>query len=281
MSLLNPFTDDDVRYFSFNKIYVIETLYDDEKQTGKALYDDLLRWSTYRHRWFNASYEFVKNKKQLFRALTRIKHDAMAGEIFPFIHVEGHGNATGLEVGKDNTRCLVKWEDLTAEFRKINLATKNNLMLSVATCYGCNIYKGIRISDRAPFFGFIAPLEEVSSGEIAEGYNAFFDRIINTTEFDDAVFTLRDAFDGRSPRFTYVHCETLFRKVADSMLEEWRDPIENKKALLGLITRSMSNIHVRLKYSIPQIVDNSAYALGQREENVKAWHDNFLMKDLE
>lgn len=154
-------------------------------------------------------------------------------------------------------------------------------MLLVASCYGSGIYKGIRISDRAPFFGFVAPVAEVSFGEIADGYNTFFDRIINTTEFDDAVLTLRDAFDGRAPRFTYVHCETLFRKVADNILEEWRDPIENKKMLLGLITRSMSNARVRLKYTIPQIMDNSAFALSQREQYLKTWHDNFLMRDLQ
>lgn len=280
MSLLPPFDDDEVRYFSFNKIYVIETLNENEKQTGKELYDDLLRRSTYRHGWFDSSHEFAYNKKQLFNALTRIKYDAMGGKIFPFIHIEGHGNPTGLQIGKGKTRGIVKWEDLALEFQKINVATKNNLMLSVATCFGCNIYKGISISERSPFFGFIAPLEEVSFGEIADGYNAFFDRIINTTEFDDAVLTLRDAFDGRAPRFTYVHCETLFRRVADNMLEAWRDPIEGKKSLLELITRSLSNVHVRLRYSIPQIVDNSAYALSQREVWLKRWHDNFLMKDL-
>ena len=281
MGLSDSFDGNESRYFSFNKIYVIETLHTDEKQTGKALFDDLLHRTTYRHGWFDASYEFAKNKKQLFRALQRIKLDAISGKIFPFIHIEGHGNATGLEVGKDNTRGIVKWEELTNAFRKINIATKNNLMLSVASCYGSNIYKGIRISERAPFFGFVAPVEEVTFGEIAEGYNAFFDRIINTTEFDDAVLTLRGAFNGRAPRFTYIHCETLFRKVADNILEEWRDPIENKKSLLGAITRNMSNVHVRLKYSIPQIIENCTHAVSQRENYLQNWHDNFLMKDLQ
>lgn len=284
MTHWDSFDDDEVRYFSFNHIYVIETLYEDEygqnEQTGKALYRDLLRWSAERHQWLEASYKFVHNSTELFDALTRIKADATTGKIFPLVHIEGHGNQTGLETGKDETREILRWETLTAVFREINVATKNNLLLTIATCYGSNIYKGIRISERAPFFGFIAPLAKVSFGEIAEGFNTFFDSIINTSRFDDAVMALRGPFNGSPPRLTYLHCETLFRKVADNILEEWRNPIENQKMLLGLISRNMSNVHVRLKWTIPQIVDNSAYALSQREEWLKTWHDNFLMKDL-
>ena len=72
-------------------------------------------------------------------------------------------------------------------------------MVTAGTCYGTFIYKGIDPGKRAPFYGFIAPMDKVSPDEIAEGFHELFDRIIRTDKFNEAVTALRGGTDGTPP----------------------------------------------------------------------------------
>ena len=278
MSFFRNYRHDEKRHFQFNKIYVIETLLDPDTRTGKNLFNDLFKPTRYRHPWFDASYTHVTNKKQLFGLLADIKHDALGGQVFPWVHLEGHGNVKGLAVGKGADKTVVPWADLGHEFRKINVATRNNLMLAVATCHGSNIYKGIRVSERAPFFGFIAPIAEITQQEIEEGFNTFYDRIINTNEFDQAMLALRGGHDGTKPRFTYLHSEVAFRHVAEKMSAELRDPTDRLVRLLG--TQRVADMQARHKLTYDQLIARTQGVLDNRDNLLKGWMDNFVMKDL-
>jgi hypothetical protein len=79
------------------------------------------------------SYKYVETRKQLFRRLATIRRDVLAGGIYPLLHFEAHGNRIGLEVGKGDRQVIVKWQEIADELRKINVLTRNNLMVSVAT----------------------------------------------------------------------------------------------------------------------------------------------------
>jgi hypothetical protein len=278
MNFLDPFEKDEQRFFQFNKVYVIETLLDPDTRTGKQLFDDLLNRTRHRHNWFDSSYKHVTSKKQLFAYLAEIKRDTLGGRIFPLIHIEGHGNPKGLSVGRGADKAIVKWEGLATEFRKINVATKNNLLLVVASCHGSEIYRGIRVADRAPFFGFIAPIEKVTENEIAEGFNTFYDRIINTTEFDQAVLALRGGHDGSKPRFTYIHSETAFRIVGEKLSLKLRDPVDRLVKLLGI--ERVSDMQARHKLTYDQLVERTKHVLDKRDDLLNTWMDTFTMKDL-
>lgn len=244
------------------------------------MFNDLLNRATYQHDWFKCSYRYVETRKQLFRWLDTIKRDVLNGGVYPLLHFEAHGNRTGLEVGKGSSQVIVKWQEIADELRKINVLTRNNLMLSIASCYGSYIFKGVDPGERAPFFGFIAPLAEVLPDEIAEGYYQFYDRIIKTKEFDQAVLALRGGANGAPIKFTYQHCEAALRVAMHSLGAAMRDPLYRKRKALALTVRSLSNINVRLNHTIPGIVDYYTNFVSQSDKHLQNMQDYFLMKDL-
>ena len=277
---MNISNQPEVSYFQFNKIYVLESLPPGERQTGKELYDDVLRWAEYRHGWFRSSYATIETRKQLLGTMAAIRRDVLRKGIFPLIHLEGHGSPAGFALTKGMPQ-HIGWSELADALRKINVATKNNLLLSVASCHGSHIYKGIDITDRAPFFGFIAPLEEVSPAEIVEGYQILYDRIIRTDDFDGAVLALRDMSEGPQRKFTYQHCETVLHHVAGKILTQLHDPTYRSQRLLSMTVKSLANVHLRLNYTIPGIVARSEQILSKSDEQLSRWLDNFMMKDLQ
>lgn len=278
MDFISRYHEDEQRFFQFNHVYVVETLFEPDTRTGKNLFQDVLKPSRYHHPWLSASYHPVANKKQLFALLADIKREALGGQVFPWLHIEGHGNTKGLEVGKGGERTIVKWEDLGHEFRKINVATKNNLMLVVASCYGSEVYKGIRVADRAPFFGFIAPIKEVTEQEVEEGFNAFYTRILNSHEFDEAMLELRGARNGGKPRFTFLVSEVAFRHVSDNLLTENRDATVRTRQLLD--HPRMKAIQAEHNLTFLELVARTKGVLDNREQLIDGWFDSFVMKDL-
>jgi hypothetical protein len=278
MSLTKPYGEDEQRFFQFNRIYVVETLLEPDTCTGKNLFQDLLKPSCYRHPWLNASYHLVTTKKRLFELLAEIKRDALGGYIFPWIHIEGHGNPKGLSVGRGADKTIIKWEDLGQELRKINIATKNNLMVAAATCHGSNLFKGIRVADRAPFFGFIAPIAEITEQEVEEGFLTFYERILRSEQIDEAMLDLRGARHGGKPRFTFLVAEIAFHHVGEKLLAEDRDPVERTRRLLE--TARMKQIQAALGLSFDELVEHTQGVLDNREQLIQGWFQQFVMKDL-
>lgn len=280
-SSVNPVDEEGMRYFHYNKVYVIESTPNTERLTGKELFNDLFKRVTYQNHWFMCAYQYVETRKQFFRCLSAIRRHVLAGDVYPMVHFEGHGNRTGLEVGKGGNQIIIKWQDIAAELRKINVLTRNNLMVTIASCHGSSIYKGVDPGDRSPFFGFIAPLAEISPSEIAEGFNEFYERIIRTSEFDKAVLALRGGMDGTPVKFTYQHCEAVIQRVLDDLGATMRDPVYRQQKALALTVRSLSNINVRLNNTIPNIVDYFNSYVAQSDEHLKNMQNHFLMKDLQ
>ena len=278
MSITRPYRDDEQRFFQFNRIYVVETLLEPDTRTGKNLFHDLFKPSCRRLPWLEASYHHVTTKKRLFELLAQIKRDAQDGFTFPWIHIEGHGNPKGLAVGRGADKTIVPWEDLAPELRKINVITRNNLMLVAATCHGSNLFKGIRVAERAPFFGFIAPIKEVTEQEVEEGFLTFYESILNSNRFDEAMLDLRGARHGGKPRFTFLVSEIAFQHVGEKLLAEDRDPVERTRRLLE--TSRMKQVQAALGLSFDELVARTQGVLDNREQLIQDWFQQFIMKDL-
>ena len=73
--------------FEFNKAYVIESL-GNERKTGKELYDDLLRWQSYKIKGFEAEIFQPVTKADFFDTIEQIKLDSVSNGKYPIIHIE-------------------------------------------------------------------------------------------------------------------------------------------------------------------------------------------------
>jgi hypothetical protein len=85
-----------------------------------------------------------------------------------------HGSLDGLQLASGE---IVSWTAFTKAVREINKITKNNILLSLAACFGGYIMGTIIPSEPIPFFGFIGCWDEVHEGELIANFYNFFERI--------------------------------------------------------------------------------------------------------
>lgn len=251
------------RQFSFNKIYVIESLFPKETKTGENLFNDLLRWKVEQLDYLNAEYIPVKNRTEFFEFIETVKNEVQNDRILPFLHFEIHGSTEkdGLVL---NSNELITWLELANRFREINILTKHNLVVSLATCFGAYLYQEIRPVDKAPFWGFIAPWEEVNPIDIEVNFNSFFDTLLSTSDFNYAVTKLNEEND-LPYQYHFYNAEMVFERILEKYEEESYSPENYNNRVINLITQALSDYNVRMTMTIPQVREFIENHLANKE----------------
>lgn len=200
--------------FQFNTIYVIESLSDDEKQTGEMLYNDIIKRSSERTGLHHTKLLKLDNKDSFIKAFEIIKDYSIKG-FHPFIHFEIHGSKekNGLVLRSEE---IVLWKELADLTRQINIVTKNNLVISLATCYGAYFLNEIKILEPAPFCGCVSTTGKLYEDEIINRFTVFFETIYDNMNFDLAVEKLNTT-DGLNYKFKFLTAEECFENLIEKM----------------------------------------------------------------
>lgn len=198
--------------FNFNKIYVIESLDSNkERQTGKELYDDLLKWKEYEHNGkLQAELIQVQSKKELFKNLNRIADDCEKLNIKPILHIEIHGNTEGLSLISGE---FVSWPELYDNLSRINSIIGNHLFLTLAVCYGAYLMSQIKLAKPAPFFGFIGSFDKLQVDDLMIRYNEFYKEFFTSFNFHQAIQNLFKANPSVPTDYKFISSEETFKKV--------------------------------------------------------------------
>jgi hypothetical protein len=130
----------------YNGLVVIQSLDDNEPQTGQKLYDDIISRRCDLRGHGKYFYD-VQSKQTFFDALNHICQLVVTDDLKPIIHFEMHGLVEGIQL-KNGDR--VYWKDFVQQCRLINVVTKNQLIITLATCWGSEIARMIDITLPAP-----------------------------------------------------------------------------------------------------------------------------------
>lgn len=163
----------EVDTWKFNAITVIESLPPGDR-TGKKLYDSKLQWMALQLN-ITAHYEYTPDREAFFAFLDKIKRSIKVGYL-PVLHFEMHGGHEGLDLESGE---VITWSELCGYLREMNIAMNNTLLVVLAACYGTEICEQIMPLLRAPFRCAVGPVEEISFAKIEEGFDAFYDALLN------------------------------------------------------------------------------------------------------
>ncbi len=62
-----------IRTSTFDTIYVIESLFDNDKKTGTILYNDIIRWFPDKFKYVKAELVVIDNRNLFFSELEKVK----------------------------------------------------------------------------------------------------------------------------------------------------------------------------------------------------------------
>lgn len=199
--------------FYFNKIQIIQSLGDNDRKTGTELYNDILKRQPYKYDALSVPPVFEANSLADFRAkLAEIATERASTGAGIILHFEMHGasDKSGV-VLKSGER--MKWQELGDALRKVNIATRNNLMVTMATCFGGHLLQTLSPLQPAPIYFMLGSMKEEWEGDLLEAYTVFYETLFDTLQIGDAYARMRRQCGDSTNYFWAINEEDVFYKV--------------------------------------------------------------------
>ncbi len=165
---------------SFNKIYIIESL--TKNNTGCQLYEYLSKNNT---TTIAIEYCDIENVEEFYQLLENICNKASQGEL-PLLHFELHGHQSNMGLLLKSGE-LVLWHYLYTIFKEININTKNNLVIVLASCHGGHIMRTIKPNDRCPWALLFGSFQRILEDKIFNDFKTFYMELIKNLNFNSSL----------------------------------------------------------------------------------------------
>ena len=201
---------EDTGFFAHSFV-IIDAVPKNELQTGSRIYENI-------QDYINQSGTTVLSSKRircntpsdLIKALDEVLDSLENGGQIPFIHLDSHGDRDNIRLPNGSS---LGWDVIFDQFRKINIASRNNLFVASSACESAYAYKAAaHITKECPVLGLFAPAMIVSAGEVQDGFDAFYKNLLLEHNLQKASNAFKDATN--SKRFVPISSQTLFVKVA-------------------------------------------------------------------
>jgi hypothetical protein len=145
-------------------VWIIEWLSQKERRTGQELHEWM---ETKRSGW--SVYNACDSKAEVLKSINRAAAIAAQGRFIPVLHIEAHGGRAGIAPSASPDAEFLPWEELTVPLQQLNLATKCNLIVSVAACVGFAGVQALRKGPRAPAVALVGLVNSVLPTDLLNG----------------------------------------------------------------------------------------------------------------
>jgi len=259
------------REFFLSKLYILESLPELELKTGRRLLDDLIHYNYE----INKEYIATNNSASFFEAFQHIKAEVKVASHYPIIHLEMHGSTGGLSLASGQ---FVGWKELYEILKDINILVRNNLVLTLAVCRGAFLSEIIKPTAPSPFLGLIAPIDEVISADLLQGFTAFYQELFTSADVDVALTKLRTYhLDG----YRLIDVSLLYDQVYDHYRQFHLSPNAVEDRINNIVNRLRSAGAVPMRMSEAEARKRAKRSIVLRDQdNYKRLRDRFLMIDI-
>lgn len=200
----------------YNQILVVDSLPDAERGVLDRLFDDMTGWAEVAEEPPTPVRVSLANANELPALLGQCADAVRTHPYVPLLHIECHGHDEGLQFADGST---LSWRDLKLHLVALNEATKLNLVVIIAACFGGSIARISGADDRAPFWGFIGPKEEISTGQLSDAMSAFYQALFMTKSSHRAIEALRATEGGG--KFWILSAQAIFKLIGESYSREY------------------------------------------------------------
>lgn len=194
----------------FNQILFVDSLPEGEN-TAARLYANVSDWAHVMEQTPAIVSKRVLSADAFIALLHECADLAREQPYVPLLHIECHGREEGLEFADGSQ---LTWADMKPAFVALNQATKLNLIVIVAACFGGAISGSARVEERAPFWAFLAPKREIGAGILEDAFSVFYQTLLRTRSSEQAMAALRGTEAGKE--FWQLSAHTIFRMVAEA-----------------------------------------------------------------
>lgn len=255
----------------FNKISIVESLGSSDKKTGEALAHDLNLLEVFHDKGVTIEFLNIDTPEELLIHIKNLSEDAGKGT-YPILQIEAHGSEDkqSLVLNKGS----IRWLELEPSLRELNVSTKCNLIVVMATCFGAFASAAISLLDRAPFWGIIGPETTTSGPQILSSLTNFYTAIYSGDNSKKLLESL-NSYPVES-QLKLMTCEWFFIKAYRYYIHNYC----NEKVLDERVIRVKKRILLQGAKAIPDDKEVLEFLRPKGRLQFEAWLNNFFMVDL-
>ena len=202
----------------FNQILIVDSIPAGERNTAKELYEDVRLRAHVFEPELPVMFQRVESRDEFLALLSDLANMASTMGNIPVLHIECHGNDEGVVFADQS---FATWGDMKIPLTNLNVATAMNLLVVVSACNGGAITHSVSLVDRAPLYGLVGPVRDVTSEELIRSYLALYETILRTRSAKLAV----DAMNAAVPdTFVCYTAEWVFQYVWDHYQKAYETP---------------------------------------------------------
>lgn len=256
----------------FNRIAIIQSLPEDQLQTGKMLYEDIDTINNAYDLRLDLKFYKIKSKEDFLNLLLNLIQDVKESGLIPILHIEVHGNKKGFELSSGD---FVTWKDLKKSLIELNIATRNNLFIVLAACYGAYLMEILLPTDRSPCWGLVGPKDETYGDVLLKSLRAFYTELLMTGNGGNAVKLLNAEVPDGVEGYYLTSAEIFFEKVFKKYYAVNYTKQGIKKRALNLY-----NNFKEINKHVPSISIFKKNLLIEKKKSFKKYKKIFFMIDL-
>jgi hypothetical protein len=153
-------------------VWIIERLPSGDQRTGRLLHE----WMQERRPGWSR-YSECSSKLEVVSSINRATQIAKTSRMTPVLHLETHGDETGL-CGPDGNGGmeLLTSNELTEPLQELNLVTCCNLVVVVAACIGFAGIKALVRGPKAPAIALVGPDAPIMTSNLLSATKEFYRR---------------------------------------------------------------------------------------------------------
>jgi hypothetical protein len=213
-------TNSQLRSARFSNITVIQSLQPCDVKTGMRLRDDIEVANVAYDRGLHIELVDAHSKTDFINCLMRLANYAETANDYPIVHIEAHGSddKTGIIFANGD---YLSWEDIKPYFVCLNMATRHNLLVVLATCYGAHFATIIRLTDRAPCWGMVGPSDVAKPLDMLGSFSPFYQEWLRTTSGQRSVEALNAGLRRVPVEYYFTTAERFFLLAYKAYLKEY------------------------------------------------------------
>jgi hypothetical protein len=200
-------------------IVIFESLIN-ERLTGTEIYNETIakKIDLYK-RPFTHKLHSINSKNVLIELLKYYDYNSKYINGGLLFHFEMHGadDYSGLILLNKE---LITWKELANLLRPINIGTCNKLFLTMATCHGRHLYKGVESFQKTPYSGYISANEAIYPSEIIDKFTVLFDKLIDSGNLVNAFLLMEKTGSNFYYKDTKSTFEESFKTVSSKFTED-------------------------------------------------------------
>lgn len=216
-----------------NCVVIVDSIPDGHLNTARSLRERLRDIASETGPTPGIAYSRVESRADLQSVVTDLQRRVRSDGMKPVLHLEAHGWDGGIQLASGER---ISWVDLKAFVTPLNVATRLNLLLVLASCEGATFAKAIRLTERAPLWGLIGPTRPISAARIEVDFHAFYDAVYHGRSTKEMLEALtRDAPTGL---YHLTSAEDFFLAAWAGYKDDYCSPVELTRRAEGMRERA-------------------------------------------